>query len=322
MNPCRARRNRELAPEGGEFATDVRLGLAQKPKQLPSKYLYDAAGSALFERICELPEYYLTRAESEILAEHGPAIAAAVGAQALVVEYGSGSGLKTRRLLQCLREPVGYVPIEISPSALQASIAELAAALPELEMLPLCADFTQPLSLPRPRHPERRRLVFFPGSTLGNFDNQESIALLRQMAETMREPGAALVGIDLQKSPALIEAAYNDSAGVTAAFTLNLLTRLNRELGGDFELGRFAHRAVYRQAAGRIETDIVSRVQQIVRVAGQSIPLLAGEAIRVEISCKYTLEGFAQLAARAGLQIHRHWQDRERRFALIMLVRR
>jgi len=322
MSICRARRLTDLHPAGDDIAADVHFGLAQRPKQLPSKYFYDATGSALFERICELPEYYLTRTESAILAQYGPAIAAAVGPRALVVEYGSGSGVKTRQLLQNLQQPVGYVPIEISRSALLASVGELSAALPDIEMLPVCADFTQSVELPRPQHAERRRLMFFPGSTLGNFHPHEAVALLRQMTEAMGEQGAALIGIDLQKSPALIEAAYNDSAGVTAAFTLNLLTRLNRELGADFELSRFAHRAVYNPLAGRIETDIVSRVEQIVRVAGHTVSLLAGEQIRVEISCKYTLEGFAQLADRAGLRLTRHWTDAGHWFALMLLERR
>ncbi|MGE3730969.1 MAG: L-histidine N(alpha)-methyltransferase [Lysobacterales bacterium] len=322
MSQCRAQRLTDLHPASDDIAADVRRGLGQRPKVLASKYLYDAAGSALFERICGLPEYYLTRTESAILAEHGPAIAAAVGPRALVVEYGSGSGIKTRQLLRSLHQPVAYVPIEISRSALLASVGALAADLPDIEMLPVCADFTQPVELPQPQRCGQRRLMFFPGSTLGNFATAEAVALLRQMADTMGEHGAALIGIDLQKSPELIEAAYNDSAGVTAAFTLNLLTRLNRELDADFELSRFAHRAVYNPLLGRIETDIVSGVEQIVRVAGHAVPLLAGEKIRVEISCKYTLEGFAQLAARAGLRLTRRWTDAQQWFALVLLERR
>lgn len=321
MSQCTAQRLTDLHPASDDIAAEVRCGLSHRPKYLPSKYLYDAAGSALFERICALPEYYLTRTEGAILDQHGAAIAAAVGAHAMVVEYGSGSGIKTLQLLRSLQQPVAYVPIEISRSALIASVSALATALPDIEMLPVCADFTQPLELPAPQRRSQRCLLFFPGSTLGNFDAPEAIALLRQMAETMGDNGAALIGIDLQKAPELIAAAYNDSAGVTAAFTLNLLTRLNRELGADFELSRFIHQAVYNPLAGRIETDIVSRVEQIVRVAGQSVALLAGEKIRVEISCKYTLAGFAQMAAKAGLRLSRRWTDAEQRFALVLLER-
>lgn len=309
----------EQPPAQEDFAGDALQGLSRHPKTLPSKYLYDARGSELFERICEQPEYYPTRTEIGILEAQGVAIAAAIGPRALVLEYGSGSGVKTRRLLDALAEPVAYAPVEISHSALNASVAALAQSFPHIEMAPVCADFTQPLALPATRRAPRRVVVFFPGSTLGNFAEDEAVALLSVMRADMGADGLALVGIDLQKDPAEIEAAYNDAAGVTAAFTLNLLTRMNRELGADFALEAFRHEARYNPAAGRIETRIVSQRAQSVKVAGEHFAFAAGEGILVEYSCKYTLSGFGGMAARAGLAVERHWCDAQQRFALVLL---
>ncbi|HQX66262.1 MAG TPA: L-histidine N(alpha)-methyltransferase, partial [Dokdonella sp.] len=252
------------ARASAEFRADVLHGLAQTPKRIPSKYFYDARGSQLFEEICAQPEYYLTRTELAILEENAAAIASAIGPRALLVEYGSGAGIKTRLLLDALDQPVGYVPVEISRSALDASIENLSEEFPEVDMLPVSADFTRPVDLPAPDQAARRTVVFFPGSTLGNFEQREAIGLLRTMAIEMGRQGAALVGIDLQKDPAILEAAYNDAAGVTREFTLNLLTRINRELQADFQLHEFEHGARYNAQAGRIETHVVSRIDQVV----------------------------------------------------------
>ncbi len=314
------RAGRGAAPPA-DFAADVCAGLARRPKRIASKYFYDARGSALFERICAQPEYYLTRTELAILHAHADEIAAAVGPRALVLEYGSGSGLKTRRLLDALVEPVAYVPVEISRAALDASTAALAPEFPELEILPLCADFTGRLAPPAPRRQPRRTLVYFPGSTLGNFGPDEAAAVLRGMRVNMGAGGLALVGIDLQKDPRVIEAAYNDAAGVTAEFTLNLLARINRELGADFDLTRFRHRAAYHALAGRIETHLVSQVAQVVHVAGQRFDFAAGEAMLVEYSCKYSPDGFARLAHAAGLRVVRNWTDPADWFANVLLAR-
>jgi L-histidine N-alpha-methyltransferase len=301
------------------LARDVRAGLSAARKRIPSKYFYDARGSALFEQICEQPEYYLTRTELAILRRHGSDIARTVGPCAQVVEYGSGSGVKTQLLLAALKEPVAYTPVEISRSALSASVNVLADRFPEIEMLPLCADFMAPLTLPSARRAAASTLVFFPGSTLGNFETADAVRLLRLMHEEMGTSGAALVGIDLQKDPARIEAAYNDAAGVTAAFTLNLLTRLNRELDADFDLAQFRHRARYNISAGRIETHIVSCRDQCVRVDGMEVDFAAGEAMLVEYSNKYSMAGFATMAAEAGLRVTESWTDPESLFALQLL---
>lgn len=307
--------------DDARFAADVRTGLSRRQKRLPSKYFYDARGSVLFEAICEQPEYYLTQTELTILRTHAASMAAAIGPRALVLEYGSGSGIKTRLLLAALADPVAYVPVEISRSALDGSIRQLARAFPAVQMLPVAADFTQAVRLPRPVRREASVLVFFPGSTLGNFEHLEAVRLLQVMHAEIGPRGAALVGIDLQKETAVLEAAYNDRAGVTAEFTLNLLARINRELGGNFRLSQFRHRARYDQAAGRIETHILSLCDQIVRVQGLDVPLATGEAILVEYSCKYTLPGFERMAALAGLEVSRTWTDPEHRFAVQLLRR-
>ncbi len=319
-SPCTAQPSIELT-DADEFARDIHDGLGRHPKRLASKYFYDAKGSELFEAICEQPEYYLTRTELGILQDHAPAIAEAIGPRALLVEYGSGAGIKTRLLLDALVEPVGYVPVEISVSALDASVENLAEEFPEVDMLPVSADFTQPVDLPSPQQTARRTVVFFPGSTLGNFEQFEAIRLLRTMCIEMGPKGAAIVGIDLKKDSAILEAAYNDAAGVTRDFTLNLLTRINRELGADFDLSQFRHRARYNALAGRIETHIVSAVDQTVRVGDQTVSFVADEAMLVEYSCKYSHEDFAAMAAKAGLRVVQTWMDPEHWFAVQMLER-
>ncbi len=308
-------------PNSDELANDVRLGLGRRPKHLPSKYFYDARGSYLFEQICAQPEYYLTRTELAIMRDYAGAIAAVLGPEVLLLEYGSGTGIKTRLLLEHLQRPAAYMPVELAHDALSASVAHLHAALPELEILPVCADFTQPVSPVQPRGRRRRTVVYFPGSTIGNFDGADGVALLRKMRAEMGPNGGALIGIDLKKDPAVIEAAYNDAAGITAQFTLNLLMRLNRELGADFDLAAFRHRAIYNRIAGRIETHLISVRKQDVHVAGITAHFAAGEAMLVELSCKYALEDFARVAAEAGLRVAQMWTDAERLFCVQYLVR-
>ena len=311
----------DLQPTADDITGDVIAGLSTTPKTLPSKYFYDARGSGLFEQITHQPEYYLTRVELALLETSMPAIAAAVAPRAHVVEYGSGSGRKTHLLLDGLDDPVAYTPIEISRTALLASVARLAEAYPHVEMLPVCADFTQPVPLPVPARGNGQVLAFFPGSTLGNFLPAEAERLLRSMRATMGASGRALIGIDLDKEPALIEAAYNDAAGVTAAFTLNLLLRLNRDIGSDFDVAAFAHRAEYSRERMRIETHLVSLRDQQVHVAGQRFDFADGEAMAVEYSHKYTDASFAALAARAGLRVVARWNDPRDWFGLRMLER-
>jgi dimethylhistidine N-methyltransferase len=309
----------DLRPQPDDITGDALAGLARSPKRLPSKYFYDAHGSRLFEEITRQPEYYLTRVEQALLEARMDSIATAVGAGAHVVEYGSGSGRKTLQLLQGLHDPVAYTPIEISRSMLLASTERLASAFPQIEMLPVCADFTQPVRLPEARRAPQRTLMFFPGSTLGNFTHDEAVAILVSMRRTMGAGGQALVGIDLDKDSALLEAAYNDAAGVTAAFTLNLLARLNREIGSDFDLAQFRHRAVYARERGRIETVLVSQRDQPVTVAGRRFAFAAGEAMQVEYSHKYSDGGFADLAAAAGLRVVQRWNDPQDWFGLRLL---
>ncbi|HEY9112515.1 MAG TPA: L-histidine N(alpha)-methyltransferase [Rhodanobacteraceae bacterium] len=323
---ARAYRLDDRLPGEGLLA-DAMAGLAKSPKRLPSKYFYDARGSDLFERICGQPEYYPTRVELSIMRDNIGTIAAALGPNVRLVEYGSGSSLKTRLLLRNLESPVAYVPVEISRSALAESVAGLEREFPAIEMLPVCADFTQPITLPRASRAPRQTVVYFPGSTLGNFGPDEALRLLRQMRDEAGQgggvlDGGVLIGIDLVKDKATLEAAYNDAAGVTPEFTLNLLVRMNHELGTDFDLASFRHRARWHALAERIETHIVSRREQDVHIGGRTFHFAEGEATLVELSCKYTLEGFARFAARAGLQVAKVWTDPARQFSVQWLSAR
>ncbi len=311
----------DLRPSTDNITGDVLRGLSGTPKRLPSKYFYDRRGSDLFEQITLQPEYYLTRVELALFADDAADIARAVGAQAHVVEYGSGSGRKTRLLLDALEDPVAYTPVEISRSALLDSVERLEREFDEVEMLPVCGDFTEPVPLPRPSREAQRVLVFFPGSTLGNFTHAEGVHLMQGMRQTMGAHGSALIGIDLQKSADILEAAYNDAAGVTAEFTLNLLVRLNRDIGSNFDLDAFRHGAIYVPSAGRIETFLDSQCEQVVTVAGQRFHFAAGEAMQVEYSHKYTDASFAALASQAGLRVVRQWNDDRNWFGLRLLQR-
>jgi len=319
VQPCVSDDDRR--PPINDLLEVAQRGLSAKPKRLPSWLFYDERGSALFDEICEQPEYYLTRCEIALMDEHAANIADTLGSDVRLVEYGSGNARKTGMLLDHLQAPVAYVPVEISSEPLRQSVDRLARAFPQLPLQPLCADFSKPLRLPIPPRAPRRTVVYFPGSTIGNFENREAAALLRKMRNEMGDAGGILIGVDLKKDPALIEAAYNDRAGVTAEFTLNMLARLNREIGSNFDLSAFAHRAHYNPMAGRIETHIVSRRQQHVKVGRVNVAFRADEAIQVEYSCKYSLEDFAALAARAGLAVRRVWTDAEQMFSVQYLVR-
>ncbi len=311
----------DLRPTRAAIEREVLAGLGRNPKRLPSKYFYDARGSRLFEDITQQPEYYLTRVEMALFEARAGEIGAAIGRCAHVVEYGSGSGRKTDLLLDALDCPVAYTPIEISRTALLESVAALSERHPAIEMLPVCADFMQPFELPATSQHADRTLVFFPGSTLGNFEAGDAVTLLRGMARAMGGEGLALIGIDLVKDDAVLDAAYNDAAGVTADFTLNLLVRLNREIGSDFDLEGFRHRAEYIRAASRIETYLVATRAQTVHVAGRAFHFAADEAMLVEFSHKYTDPAFEALAANAGLEVIRRWNAPEDAFGLRLLRR-
>jgi dimethylhistidine N-methyltransferase len=291
-----------------DFLADVLHGLTRPRKELPCKYFYDDAGSQLFDRICDLEEYYPTRCERAILERHAPEMAARFGPRCALFEYGSGSSVKTRLLLDALVDPDAYLPVDISAAHLHESARRLRRDYPGLRVLPLVADFTRPFDLPA-LPDARRRVVFFSGSTIGNFGPVEAVALLRGIAAVCGADGGLLIGVDLKKDRAILEPAYDDRLGVTAAFNLNLLARINRELGADFDLASFRHRAVWNARHGRIEMYLVSTATQTAHVAGRAIPFAAGEPICTEYSYKWDLEGFSSLAARAGLAVQRVWLD-------------
>jgi dimethylhistidine N-methyltransferase len=297
-------------------------GLSRPQKTLSPKFFYDARGSALFERITRLPEYYLTRTELAIMRRHVREMAALVGPQASLIELGSGSSTKTRILLANLERLAAYVPVDISETQLQAAAAEIAAEFPQVEVLPVAADFTRPFRLPQPKVMPLRNIVYFPGSTIGNFGRDAALELLRVMHQMAAEGGALVIGVDLKKDRRIIERAYNDAQGVTAAFNLNMLSRLNREFGANFDLAAFEHRAIWVEEHGRIEMHLVSRKPQTVHVGGKAFRLAAGETIRTECSHKYTLEEFEALAARAGFAVHTVWTDDERLFSVQYCLRR
>ncbi|MFA5941189.1 MAG: L-histidine N(alpha)-methyltransferase [Sinimarinibacterium sp.] len=305
---------------GSDFLNDVLAGLRRAPKAIPPKYFYDAAGSALFDRICELPEYYPTRTERAILERGAAEMAQALGPRVLLVEPGAGSGLKTRLLLGALSEPAAYVPVDISGEHLLASADALRTAFPDIDIRPVEADFTRGYALPRPSIPPLRRAVFFPGSTLGNFEPDAARRLLGEFRLLAGRDGRLLLGIDLQKAPDVLEPAYDDAAGVTAQFNLNLLVRINRELGGNFDLDAFAHHAFYNRERTRIEMHLRSRRDQVVRVAGDTFRFRRGETLHTENSYKYTVDSIVQIARAAGWRARRHWSDERSWFALCLFA--
>ncbi|MDE2197203.1 MAG: L-histidine N(alpha)-methyltransferase, partial [Gammaproteobacteria bacterium] len=245
-------------PRTADMREAVLAGLREPQKTLPCKYFYDQRGSQLFDAICELPEYYPTRTELGIMEVHAADMAAALGPRVLLVEPGSGSSLKTRLLLDHLPQPRAYVPVDISRAQLVTAADRLNRLYPELEVLPVCADFCQSFAIPAPRRRAARTIIYFPGSTIGNFEPPAAIQLLRQLRRLAGPAGGLLIGVDLRKERSVLERAYNDAAGITAAFNLNLLRRLNRELQSDFDLSRFCHRAAYNETEGRIEMHLVS----------------------------------------------------------------
>jgi L-histidine N-alpha-methyltransferase len=310
----------DLAPERSRVLAEVLEGLDRQPREFPSLYLYDDLGSQLFDKICEQPEYYPTRTELSILRDRMEDIRAAVGPQALVFEPGAGSGLKTRVLLEELEDPAGYVPIEISRDHLDRYVAKLQRQFPDLWLLPVCADFHDDFELPPCPHPIQKRVVFFPGSTIGNMVPSDSLALLKWMRKLAGPEGGVMVGVDLQKDRQTLEAAYNDAAGVSAAFALNILTRLNDELDADFDMDRWTYEAVYNEQIGRIEMYVVSKVGQRVKLGNDSVLFKDGERVRTEWSYKYSPASFAALAEKADLRVAECWTDADELFSVQYLV--
>ncbi|HEU5377123.1 MAG TPA: L-histidine N(alpha)-methyltransferase [Ktedonobacteraceae bacterium] len=309
----------DFEPQQKTFREEVLQGLQDARKELPSKYFYDDIGSQLFEQICELDEYYLTRTELGIMQEHVCEIASLLGQRCLLIEYGSGSSTKTRLLLDTLQDPAGYVPIDISKEQLLRSAATLAEIYPGLEVLPVCADYTSDFVLPLPEKLVSQRVVYFPGSTIGNFDREPARAFLRHLARVC-QGGGLLIGVDLKKDFNILHRAYNDSQGLTAQFNKNLLVRMNQELGANFQLQHFGHYAFYNPAQSRVEMHLVSLKNQTVTIGEMEIPFKLGESVWTESSYKYTLDEFAHLAASAGFSVRQVWTDARQLFSVQYLT--
>ncbi|MDA0595666.1 MAG: L-histidine N(alpha)-methyltransferase [Chloroflexi bacterium] len=301
--------------------SDVVEGLSQNRKTLPSKYFYDERGSKLFDDICELDEYYVTRTETALIQQQVGDIAAAVGSNALLVEYGSGSSLKTRLLLRNLIAPAGYVPIDISGDYLSQVGHSLQAEFPHIEIMPVVADFTKSFEVPSPTSKESRRVIYFPGSTIGNFRREDAMALLVGMAENAGAYGGVLIGVDLDKDRDVLRAAYNDSQGVTAEFNLNVLKRINDELGGTFDLSKFKHEAVFNDGRSCIEMHLISTERQTANVCKYSFEFEENESVLTEYSHKYTIHAFGEMANEAGLNVKNVWTDANNMFAVMYLER-
>jgi dimethylhistidine N-methyltransferase len=300
----------DLEPASVAFRDAVLAGLARSPRSIPCRFLYDAQGSALFEQICELPEYYVTRTELAILRAHAPAMARLIGPACQLIELGSGASRKVRLLLDALERPAVYAPVDISREFLREAASRVAADFPELAVIAICADYSDPRmvgGLPPPAG--GRRVGFFPGSTIGNLEPAEAVAFLRGCRAILGSRGGMLVGVDLKKDPEVLHRAYNDAAGVTAAFTLNLLARVKRELGAELDVARFRHDAFYNPAPGRIEIYARSLADQLVTVAGRTFAIAAGERLHVESSYKYTVPEFQALGQRAGFRPVAVWTD-------------
>lgn len=310
----RAIRFHDEQPAPATMLEEVLQGLAERPRRIAPKFFYDERGSRLFDAICELPEYYLTRAEMAILESAASEVAGLAGPDVTLIELGSGASRKIRLLLEAVR-PRRYLGIDISREFLRQSAERLARDYPWLEVHAACADFTQDFELPDGAG-EGKRLAFFPGSTIGNFEPPEALAFLQRVRRLIQPDGALLIGVDLKKDPGILHAAYNDSAGLTAQFNLNLLARLRAELGAELDPRGFRHRAFYNAARGRVEMHLVSRRAQDIRLAGQRFPFAPGEGIHTENSYKHSVDEFHALARGAGLRPRQVWLDAGRLFSV------
>src|SRR5471032_1253958 len=320
MDTNLARLQSVTPPDSDSFADTMLNGLAKTPKEIACKYFYDDTGSRLFDAICELPEYYQTHTEVALLTRHAGEIAALMGPGVEIVEFGAGSLRKVRILLDAAQDPRAYTPLDISGDYLQEVVRALAADYPALTLRPLVGDFTRPLEIAA-LSGAPRRAGFFPGSTIGNFKPDAAMALLRRMRASLNG-GGLLVGVDLVKDPARLHAAYNDAAGVTAAFNKNLLVRANRMLDADFDVEAFAHYAPYNPSGHRIEMYLVSLKRQSVSLCGQRFDFAIGEPVHTEDSHKYTIESFREMACRAGFNPRAVWTDEERLFSVHWLESR
>ncbi|MCI5044098.1 MAG: L-histidine N(alpha)-methyltransferase [Aquisalinus sp.] len=302
-------KKKQLADSASDdFAADVLASLRADPPSISSKWLYDTQGSALFEKITRVEDYYLTRTEAAIFDEAFPALADMFGPGMAITEFGSGASIKTRRLLTAL-EPQLYVPIDVAEEFLQDAAEELHVLFPKLEIIPLVADLTAPYELPAAFTRKNRRLGFFPGSTIGNFPEEVAVQFLRGARAAMGDKAHLLISADLVKDKEVLERAYDDSEGVTRQFTLNLLTRMNRELSADFEISQFRHVSCFNTEQSRIEIFIESLTHQTVSIAGETFTFQQGERIQTEYSYKYTQESFAQLLSQSGWEVEQFWTD-------------
>ena len=305
---------RGYAPDKADILRELLDGLRKQEKSLPSKLFYDELGSELFEQITRLDEYYLTRTEAEIFTDRIDEIIGHLGSDVTLIEFGSGNSQKTRILLDHLPDPVGYVPIDISQEKLTETATAIAAAYPGLNVLPIWADYTRDLELPPIG--ASRKAAFFPGSSIGNFYPEEAEAFMKRVAELVGEGGGLLIGVDLKKDERILNLAYNDAEGVTAAFNLNMLAHLNREFGANFQLDNFRHHAAYNEALGRIEMYLVSLEDQAVSLDDAEFALKRDESILTEVSYKYSVEEFERLAEAGGFQVRDVWTDSHRLFSV------
>ena len=324
MNPRYNNQTRllDFEPEQEQFLNEVLASLRKTPRELPTKYLYDKRGSDLYERICSLDEYYIPRTELAIMNNNIDEIVWLLGTGVMLIEYGCGSCTKTRTLLDHMPGLASYVPIDISREQLESVASELGKSYAGLEILPVCADYTAGFTLPVPERPNNRRVVYFPGSSIGNFEPESARRLLESIAGICGRDGALLIGIDLKKDIEVLHRAYNDRQGVTAAFNLNLLIRINRELNSDFQVEHFRHQAFYNTDKGRIEMHLVSLKDQNVRLDGVNIPFKQDESIWTESSYKYDTNDFKLLAEAAGFSVEKVWTDERRWFSVQYLVAR
>jgi dimethylhistidine N-methyltransferase len=319
MNSSVLALHHEQTADREDFQEAVLAGLSRQPRAIPSRFLYDAYGSSLFDKICELPEYYVTRTETAILRRHAADIASRAGPGAALIEFGSGSSVKSRLLLDALKHPALYAPIDISRLHLDQTAARLRRDYPALRIEPICGDYMALTDLPYPcgRAP---RLGFFPGSTIGNLEPADATIFLRRASALLGPMGALVLGVDLKKDRQRLHAAYNDSAGVTADFTLNLLRRMNRELQATFDLKTFEHEAFYNPVESRIEIYFRSLARQSVAVAGRLFDFAKGERVHTEYSYKYDTVGIESLAHAGGFQMAEIWTDPAKLFAVAYLT--
>lgn len=319
-NPILSSPSIESVPSRDGFLSETIAGLSLPQKMLPCKFFYDEEGSRLFNEICELEEYYPTRTENQILRDNIKEIAGLIGRVCRLVEFGSGTSAKTRHLLTHLPDMSEYIPIDISSEQLLESAIQLASEFPDLEINPIEADYGEILTLPNSKRKPKRTVAFFPGSTIGNLEPDQAIAFLHNIALLCGNNGGLLIGVDRKKERWILEAAYNDRKGVTAKFNLNILVRANRELGADFDLSAFHHRASYNETHGRIEMHLVSKQPQIVHVDSQEFSFEEGEYITTEYSYKYTPKSFERLALKAGFEPVKNWEDPDHLFSVLFFL--